>query len=414
MKTVTTISREGLNRFYGGNIPLMTSYCKLSDVTYHSIDAVVPATQPIIGLDSGTYFSCEELQVLILKARKGNDYSRVLVPKNIVETIQVEDVRDIMERVLTDMLPGRWFREGPTFYLYYPEITITNSNGENHTIYDLVVKICIDIHTDTIVNEIHGLRYSFNKKELKASYVHSHLPKRTEGFNRFCLGSSDFERFIRNNFNKVDEQVIRTFLMQLELYLSWESLEGKPHISMSAINTIQNENINPDITKDVRTELSYYCLDFIKEMKTSWLVRYYGSFQYVFDPALEPDEVYELEIRLTEKYKRNPVLHNLMADYDPALGFYSRGLDQQVGLPNVSTYNSIAARLGITPRLLETEEVASPLLIKRFPPNVINYIVTEINNLLRNNSKVDEEDNVRTQSEDNNIPAVSEPSLVSA
>lgn len=125
-------------------------------------------------------------------------------------------------------------------YLRFPNMEITNSRDETNHIKDLYVKICIaDIRIDQTYKfsvEFQGRRTTFSLAEYRSNYIHSHLP--SGGFynwNNFCLGSSDFSIIIENLKLSPTKENWELFLMSIPSYLSWESIEGGPHIQMRNI-----------------------------------------------------------------------------------------------------------------------------------------------------------------------------------
>lgn len=122
-----------------------------------------------------------------------------------------------------------------TAYVYFPQINITNSKNEKHTITDFYVKI--EFNADKKLISFKGARSSVTYSEYSASYVHSHnfSRKNFHEFSSFCFGETDMailDRALRNQFSELN---LKKLLLQLPLYLEWESLEGGPYIKMSSI-----------------------------------------------------------------------------------------------------------------------------------------------------------------------------------
>ena len=59
----------------------------------------------------------------------------------------------------------------------YPEVTITNSNNESHTIKELYVKHSIEL-SSFLFHSVIGNRLEITEKEASGGYRHSHLPSR--------------------------------------------------------------------------------------------------------------------------------------------------------------------------------------------------------------------------------------------
>ena len=135
------------------------------------------------------------------------------------------------------------FELRPYFKVLYPEIEITNTNKEKHTIKNLVVVFSLkwdSYFKKWKIDEMTGLRLTLSYLELKKSYPHSHLSatRLTDNFksmtsSKFCLGSSTLGMSIAEyNTESNKEQsnlVLEGILYTLDTYVTWESLEGVPH-----------------------------------------------------------------------------------------------------------------------------------------------------------------------------------------
>ena len=135
------------------------------------------------------------------------------------------------------------FELRPYFKILYPEIEITNTNKEKHTIKNLVV--VFPLRWDSYfrkwrLEEMTGLRLTLSYLELNKSHSHSHLASSslTSNFksmtsSKFCLGSSTLGISIADyNTERNKEQsnlVLEGILYTLDTYVTWESLEGVPH-----------------------------------------------------------------------------------------------------------------------------------------------------------------------------------------
>ena len=135
------------------------------------------------------------------------------------------------------------FNFSPYFKVLYPEIEITNTNKEKHTIKNLVV--VFPLKWDSLlrkwqIEDMRGLRLTLSYLELNKSYSHSHLSfsSLTSNFksmtsSKFCLGSSTLGMSIAEyNTESNKEQsnlVLEGILYTLDTYVTWESLEGVPH-----------------------------------------------------------------------------------------------------------------------------------------------------------------------------------------
>lgn len=115
--------------------------------------------------------------------------------------------------------------------IYFPEINITNSKDQRHTIRDLWIKI--DFNRILRIIQFGGVRSSRTYIEHQAQYNHSHMSSETNNTSSTCssccLGSTHYQTLLTALHADYDDNNMTLFLQQLEDYLSWESLEGGPY-----------------------------------------------------------------------------------------------------------------------------------------------------------------------------------------
>jgi hypothetical protein len=138
------------------------------------------------------------------------------------------------ERVYTKEIDGYTF-----LYIHFPEIIITNSKDQKHLIRDLYIEYNIRVRKENFDNSgyklslgFSGKRTSLSLKEHESSYRHSHLTTGNNHFGGFCLGSSDYSLLLQSLQIEPTEDNWMLILLGLENYLSWESLEGGPYITL--------------------------------------------------------------------------------------------------------------------------------------------------------------------------------------
>jgi hypothetical protein len=122
--------------------------------------------------------------------------------------------------------------------IHFPEITIKNSKGKSRKIYDLYVKFNVGLDFK-IKENLMGIATTFEEDALNSSYHHSHLPSgKYTDFKSFCLGSDTPINllFHKMKSNAFDEGTFKMLLYTIREYVSWESLEGGPHVRMSNVN----------------------------------------------------------------------------------------------------------------------------------------------------------------------------------
>lgn len=139
------------------------------------------------------------------------------------------------EDCLETVYPGRWDIQNNTLYIHFPEVEITNSQNASTTIYNLFVEIPLNVNSNNVSfrdSSIYGFRTSYNYEQLNSNYIHSHLSSLGPDFkypNSFCLGSGPIHASIITMKNEPNEEEFMFFLMQLNEFIKWESLEGVPY-----------------------------------------------------------------------------------------------------------------------------------------------------------------------------------------
>lgn len=149
--------------------------------------------------------------------------------------------------------------EANVIVIHFPELRITNSKKQSHDIKDLFVKFKFrwinndDGDDDSVLFVgMTGTRSTFTFAEYYSGYCHSHLPGTCSGWGIFCTGSSAFQ-IIRSNLQlsaSVDDFYMLFY--SLEKYLTWESLEGGPHIRMESIRyggSVSTEALQDELKK---------------------------------------------------------------------------------------------------------------------------------------------------------------------
>jgi len=164
----------------------------------------------------------------------------ILLPDSstIVET--EDDIYEIAEKILQIEMPGNYWinRSNGCIYLRYPSITLTNDTGETHTVEDLIIKLSVN-NTQTCFNAMYGWRAALSQREVNNIYGHSHLRQDLYNFQSFCMGSgTPMSKIYEKAKISLTPAEFGLYLAQLNAYLSWESLEGNPYISISNLKSV--------------------------------------------------------------------------------------------------------------------------------------------------------------------------------
>lgn len=314
----------------------------------------------------------------------GRSSRYMIINKKLLSTIDVESMVEIAKKVSEKVMPGRWYFDGNYMYYYYPKITLKNSINLTHNIYNLVVRVSM---SDTYFSDsLQGIRFSFTSKELVANYAHSHLPS-VNGFQNFCTGSgSKFKALLTSMKEEFSDHTYTMFLMQLEYYLSWESVEGKPHKYI--VELTGKAAAAPSIS--IGSDVIHYFSDSLLRFIPVGLTTKVGD-TVVFDPGLDPDMYLRAEAQAVEHYLASvrSSLRTVILDYDLDTGEYVRSTDNTT-LPNKALdYASLIAAFGIQPRLITEEQSSTRTLrlIKRPATNLLEQVIIEINRRLSRYNK---------------------------
>ena len=129
-----------------------------------------------------------------------------------------------------------------TILIHFDKNTITNENGDKHTIYDSYFILRLLPHN--IVDTIQFIRGSLSFPEILNRYYHSHTYTAVIGKPATCcFGTSDLKetslRLRTDNSLGDDETYLKLFFMQLELFLEIESLAGGPYVNLIRLNTFK-------------------------------------------------------------------------------------------------------------------------------------------------------------------------------
>lgn len=192
------------------------------------------------------------------------------------------------ERVCLDIMNSNWVedhKERTSYFIviHFPEINLTNSKGQKHTIRDIFVRFSIgnirDNETDSgeflaSIN-MQGRRSTFTLKEAESGYSHSHLST-FNNWGSFCLGASSFAILLDQVKLSLAEEDWFLLFFSVEKYLQWESLEGGPYSRIANITYQQNvpivnyEQLLRAFVKDIPLEV----FEFAGELK---LVKNHGA-----------------------------------------------------------------------------------------------------------------------------------------
>jgi hypothetical protein len=133
---------------------------------------------------------------------------------------------------------------GSIIQIHFPEVNLTNGR-RSHVIRDLYVGIRFQNTRDkTSIHFLSGCRGTITTAEAMVQYSHSHLHRGYNGNgSAFCLGVAPISTAITKwNYlvqglkggllDDTCRKFWRAMMYQLDDYVRWESLEGRPYISI--------------------------------------------------------------------------------------------------------------------------------------------------------------------------------------
>ena len=159
--------------------------------------------------------------------------------------------------------------------IHFPNLTITNSKHESIDLTNVYFRLKFNPNGNI---GLLGTRGSISLPEFENNYSHSHLSSNTKigEYTEFCLGTGEIDDqkdalriamnglkdFLKKGHSRSyatlediqkDIRIRSThLLLQIEPYLSWESIEGGPYITMKDIFN-RNGDIRPLSRDDERT-----------------------------------------------------------------------------------------------------------------------------------------------------------------
>lgn len=353
------------------------------------------------------FFLDEDIVVKVIKKMgpfatleiPGRANSRFIMPADKVLRKELPKAIDIYAPVLDAHFPNRWHKLGDTLYLYYPELEIKNSMGTVHTIYDMVVEVGCNLDRGNLTG-LCGKRYSFSNAELAVGYVHSHLPAwdstNEEGedtdsltFQSFCTGGgTPFSKLIDSVNKRNSAKEIDLFLTQLTEYLKWESLEGRPFISMKDIgnsDTADGYGCDAITRKECKT-ISKFILDILADNPDSSRVVGKYRWTYILDPSFDPTWFFE--------NIEQPVISKFLGERPGVLLAWDKRTQRYVHddipgqtneLPLVSEWEMpMITALNIKPKLINLPILDKEPTIPRISIDTLEKIVRSVNEYLVN------------------------------
>ena len=186
----------------------------------------------------------------------------------------IEKVKEILNDYFgeenVDCQPSSDNENTYTALIKFDTVIIKNEDDEMHTIRGLYVRIIIR-PTGEIVGLFSIGRNIYTEAEVKAGYVHSHIPRRRSQdylniFDIPCLGTGPIKSSISILNKEFDENQWLLFCRQLDKYVHTESLKGGPYIRMKYIG-----EYNRTTSKEVHLNIDTTLFHSLKQCDINWL-----------------------------------------------------------------------------------------------------------------------------------------------
>ncbi len=203
-------------------------------------------------LDTGYYVIPRVLIIADIAKKKYKENVDINYVPNFDKIREYDFFLQILNKeddVIDVYLLKNYFSKPLSLTIRYPEIHITNSNNFHHTIRDLFVNM--KFNSNGLLTENFNIqRSTYTKEELVIRYVHSHVPSlnsrsigELSSKHSPCVGTGGFVislNIIKGLTGEIydEESEITRFFTLLDSFLSWESLEGVPYISIEKLSQI--------------------------------------------------------------------------------------------------------------------------------------------------------------------------------
>lgn len=151
----------------------------------------------------------------------------------------------------------------PFILIYFDKVTIKNEYDSSRELTKLYVKVTLE-YSGKIRGKFSMNRAEYTYKEFICNYMHSHvanipIPDMTK-FQVPCTGSGPINRTIASLCVDYNEDLWRLFCVELDKFVTVESIAGTPYHRMDSINPYSNnahfticENVNGEYLGAITT-----------------------------------------------------------------------------------------------------------------------------------------------------------------
>lgn len=164
-----------------------------------------------------------------------------------------------------------------TVIVWFPEVEITNSKGLKHKILDLYIRFTVKLNSDGIkIENLGGTRGTITEAEFDSNYVHSHIASLnynepySNHFTHCCFGTGPMHEILSLLYQTTSKEqlqyLIESFLMNLDVFVSWESLEGSPYKSIINVKKQTGNRLTNLFSDTIQIVVDAYFQRFGKEI----------------------------------------------------------------------------------------------------------------------------------------------------
>lgn len=174
----------------------------------------------------------------------------------------------------------------PYILVHFPKVTVTNEFDKSVDITHLWAKVPINYSGIFL-----GINFTLNRSEYTyiqyiSDYMHSHIrciPK--DNFQRFeepCLGSGPIKQTIRTLNIAYNEEIWNLFCLELNKYVSVESIAGVPYKRLEEIGTRNSHPIGTELAynRDIHNSVSDHNIPLVRDFITHYLRTYNLKFSF--------------------------------------------------------------------------------------------------------------------------------------
>ena len=165
------------------------------------------------------------------------------------------------------------FKENNEILIYFPRVTVTNEHDKSIEITKLFVRVVVD-EDCLLVGTFTMNRSEFTVDQFKSDYLHSHvcgIPVRSGGnasdFSAPCLGNGPIKQTCTTLNNEFSEEFWNLFCRELSLYVTRESLAGRPYRHLERVG-IKNGKWSK-----LNLEPSFYSTPFLEDYVITQFIR---------------------------------------------------------------------------------------------------------------------------------------------